>query len=155
MPSVVFVCTGNMCRSPTAEGILKDRLSRIGRGDFSVSSMGIHAKDGQKASSDSLAACSEQTIDISEHISRALDYEELIRADFVFVMEAYQKQYVQMFVPDAAERVFLLGSWPAADRPKGEIPDPLGKSFGEFRRNFKTIACHIDRILPYLLAETL
>ncbi len=117
--------------------------------------MGIHAKEGLMASADSLAACSEQTIDISGHISRPVDYEELKQSDFIFVMEAYQKQYLQMFVPDASERVFLLGAWPALEGKRGEIPDPLGRGFGEYRRNFKFIEHHIDRILPYLLAETM
>jgi protein-tyrosine-phosphatase len=117
--------------------------------------MGIHAKDGQKASKDIVAACSEQTIDISDHVSRSLDYEELNRADFIFVMEAYHKQTVQMFVPQASGRVFLLGAWPAMERRKSEIPDPIGKGFGECRNTLTRIAQHVDRIMPYLLAETM
>lgn len=117
--------------------------------------MGIHAKDGQKISADAVAACAEQNIDISGHASRSLDYEDLSRADFIFTMEAGQKQFVQMFVPQVSGRVFLLGAWPARERRKSEIPDPMGKGFAEYRKTFACIARHIDRIMPYLLAGTM
>jgi protein-tyrosine-phosphatase len=117
--------------------------------------MGIHAKEGQKASADSIMVCGEQCIDIADHASRSLDYAELSRTDYIFVMEDYQKQYVRMFVPDAFDRVFLLGAWPARERRGSEIPDPIGKGEAEYRNNFRNIANHIDRMLPYLLAETL
>ena len=84
--------------------------------------MGIHAKDGQKISDDAVAACAEQNIDISGHVSRSLDYEDLSQADFIFAMEAGQKQFVLMFVPQVSGRVFLLGAWPAMERRRERDP---------------------------------
>ena len=89
--------------------------------------MGIHARDGQNPSPDAVMACSENDIDISKQASRQLIYEELGAADSIFVMEAYQKEYIQTFVPQAAGRLFLLGAWPGKERTNAVIEDPIGK----------------------------
>jgi protein-tyrosine-phosphatase len=144
-----------MCRSPIAEGVLKDRLARSGRTNISVVSMGIHAKDGLKAAPDSIAVCAEHGIGIEEHRSRSLQYEELVATDFIFTMEIFQTQYIRMFVPPAGEKVFLLGAWPAADGSEHEIADPIGKGIRVYRTTLVLIERHIDRILPWLLAATM
>ena len=99
-------------------------------------------------------ACSENGIDISKQASRQLIYEELGAADSIFVMEAYQKEYIQTFVPQAAGRLFLLGAWPGKERTNAVIEDPIGKRFPAYRKSFELIARQVDRILPFLLAES-
>ena len=61
-----------------------------------------------------------------------------------------QKNFILLFFKHLTDRVFLLGSWPEEDSPKGNIRDPMGGSIKDYRRAFETIARHIDRILPDL-----
>lgn len=138
-----------------AEGILRKKLSDIGRNDIQVSSMGIHANDGQKACIDAVGACSQKKINIAMHLSRQLDFDELNVADFIFVMEAYQKEFIKLFVPNAGANTFLLGAWPGNEKEGSEIPDPNGKNPVEFQRTFELISGHIDRMLPFLLAKSM
>lgn len=112
MYNVIFVCTGNMCRSPMAEGILKSKLAGLGRAGIAVASMGIHAPQHRNASPEAVAACAGEGVDISRHVSRQLVFDELKAADFIFVMESFHRDYIRTFVPQAADRIRLLASWP-------------------------------------------
>jgi protein-tyrosine-phosphatase len=151
--SVVMICTGNLCRSPMAEGILKRKIALMGRTDIKVSSMGIHARENQNATSDAVQVCRENLIDISGHQSRPLVFDELRAADIVFVMEKFQLNFIRTFVPQAAEKLALLARWPAKESKEHSVPDPINGKMNDYRKTFKLIEFHIDRIMPFLLAD--
>lgn len=155
MHRIIFVCTGNQCRSPMAEGILRSELLRLGRNAIGVCSMGTHAPEGRRASSNAVAACAENAVDIGGHRSRPLALDELKKADFIFVMENAHRDYVCTLLPGAADRIFLLAGWPEKENDGGDIPDPIGGTAGDYRKIYRLIAGHVDRILPFLLAERL
>ncbi len=146
---VVFICTGNICRSPTAEGILRKRWFDLGYDD-SVSSMGISGLDNSPATDYAQQVCVEHGIDISSHRSRPLVGEELQRANAILCMEPVHKRHLQTFFPWYKDRVYLLGAWPEKETKKSIVRDPMGGSLELYRRIFDVINNHIDRILPLL-----
>ncbi|MFP4416216.1 MAG: hypothetical protein ACLFSB_02995 [Chitinispirillaceae bacterium] len=148
---VVFVCTGNICRSPMAEGILRYRWGQEKRDDLRVSSMGIHGLDLQPPSKLSAQLCAEHGIDISSHRSRPLVFDELNEADFIFTMDFVQQEFIQMFFPALRQKVYLLGAWPDKPGRKNVIKDPIGGSAKVYQKTFESISYHIQRILPELL----
>jgi len=150
MLNIVFVCTGNICRSPMAEGYLRHKWQEMGRGDLNVSSMGIHGLDDSPATEYSQAVCKEHGVDISSHRSRSLVGDELQNADLIFCMEAAQKKFVQTFFPWHRDKVFLLAAWPEKETRKSFITDPMGASYEDYQRIFATIRSHIERTLPLL-----
>ena len=125
----MFVCTGNTCRSPMAEGMFEkklaekldcdiDYLEKIG---YKVVSAGTMGMVGVAASIEAVAACAERKVDISGHVSRALSRELIEQSDLIFAMSAAHRERVIDFEPSAAEKCILLVE--AAD-----IPDPIGQS---------------------------
>jgi protein-tyrosine-phosphatase len=133
-----------------AEGILKARWAVLGRDDLLVSSMGIHGLDHQPATQSARWVCLQHGIDISGHVSRPLEFDEIHQCDLIFAMEMAQRDFILLFLPQLAERIFLLGSWPQKDSPKGNIRDPMGGSLKDYGNAYETIERRIDTILPSL-----
>lgn len=150
MINVIFVCTGNVCRSPMAEGLLRHKGLESGRKDLNVSSMGVRGLDNSPPAELAQEVCSEYGFDISSHRSRSLSGEELEKADLILCMEAAQKKFVQTFFPWYREKVFLLGAWPEKETRKSAIEDPMGGTREDFQRVFNVILHHVERILPLL-----
>ena len=133
-----------------AEGILKARWATLGRNDLSVSSMGIHGLDHQPATESAQQICVQHGIDITHHVSRPIEFDEMNQCDLMLTMEMAQKDFIVLLLPQLAEKIFLLGSWPDKDSPKGNIKDPMGGSLKDYSKVFNTISRRIDYILPYL-----
>ncbi|MEE8431637.1 MAG: hypothetical protein V3S16_10335 [Candidatus Desulfatibia sp.] len=150
MLNIIFVCTGNICRSPMAEGFLRHKWQEMRRQDLKVSSMGTHGLDDSPPEEHAQAVCEEHGCDISSHRSRSLIGDELQKADLIFCMEPVHKKFVQTFFPWYRERIFLLGAWPGKENRKSSIADPMGGSYEDFQRIFAMIRNHIGRILPHL-----
>jgi len=153
MVNIIFVCTGNVCRSPMAEGILRYKWDRLGRDGLTVSSMGIHGLNHKPAVQNALDVCNENDIDISSHYSRELIIPELDNAHLVFCMESVHKDFIRLFIPKLSEKIFLLGAWPDDEKRKSNIRDPMGRPIKEFRRVFSIIAKNIDRVIPIIIEE--
>ena len=150
---VVFVCTGNLCRSPMAEGLLRAWLARHGEADIAVSSMGTHGLRQQPPTADALAACRELGVDIGAHRSRALSAEDLGAAGRVFTMDLVQRELVVDACPGCAGRVHLLAAWPRQEYITDVVVDPIGQPPAVYRRVCAAIKLHVERIGPLLVRE--
>jgi protein-tyrosine-phosphatase len=150
MMHVVFICTGNICRSPMAEGLLRKRWEENGYDGLIVSSMGIHGLDRQEASAFAREICEENNIDIASHRSRKLDISELESSDLILSMEKVHKEFLKLFFPRFDDKNSLLGAWPDAPTRKSDIRDPMGKSKKTYQQVFTVLSGHIDRIIPVI-----
>jgi glycine hydroxymethyltransferase len=128
MKTVLFVCTGNVCRSPMAEGIFRHAVR--GRGDYRVLSAGLGAADGQPPSPYAVQAVKELGIDISSLRSRTLTAELVRQADYIFGMTHSHLDTVAMLYPQAAEKTFLLREFDdTLDSFEKDINDPIGGAY--------------------------
>ena len=128
MKTILFVCTGNVCRSPMAEGIFRQAIR--GRGNYRVLSAGLGALEGQPPSSYAVQAVKELGIDISDRRSRALTPEMVQQADYIFGMTHSHIDTVMLLYPQAAEKTFLLREFDETlDLFEKDISDPIGGSY--------------------------
>ncbi len=148
MPNILIVCTANICRSPVAEVLLKERLAILGTEGWQVSSAGTWASTGQPAARYSIELMKEQGIDISLHRSRPVDNDLLGEADLVLTMETGHAEALKAEFPWHAGRIFLLTEM--SDR-RYSVPDPYGGPRIEYERMIREISGLINQGLSKIV----
>jgi protein-tyrosine-phosphatase len=153
--NILFVCTGNICRSPMAVGILESILSPQALATAKVSSAGTGAMNGMPVSENSVRACEEEGIDISRHRSRVITRHLLEASDLVLAMERHHAEAMRRLAPDLSDRIHLLSQYAADGNPavQGGVPDPIGGDLEDYRLIFAELRDQIRAALPRLERE--
>lgn len=132
---ILVVCTGNVCRSPMAEGFIKTLAEKAGLDHVEVSSAGTHAPIGCSPSTFAVEAAIERGVDIRGNQATYLDREHVLEADLILVMEKNHLDHIQTHWPEeSAGKVRLLRTWHPQSPTEEDINDPIGAS-REFYRN--------------------
>lgn len=108
MAHILVVCTANICRSPVAAALLRDRLRQRGLGDWRVSSAGTWAMERRPASRFSVEVMGKQGYDIADHRARMVDERQLVAADLALTMEDGHAEALRHEFPAQAHKVYLL-----------------------------------------------
>ncbi len=137
--SVLFICTGNTCRSPMAEGLLKKILQDKKKNVIAVKSAGVMAVDGIPATTGAILTMSEMGVDISSHKSSKLRPALVKESDLILVMERYHKDALLRLDPKIENKVKLLKEYTNASPVELDIADPLGSPLEVYRDCAKEI----------------
>jgi protein-tyrosine-phosphatase len=148
MFTVLIVCTGNICRSPMAAGLLMGALPSDLKAHVEVRSAGTYALHGNGATPEAIAAASHFGADIGGHRARLLSKDMLLDADLILAMEAHHLKTIRSAFLFRRAPVHLLGSFDPRGGPE-EIDDPYGEPLEAYMR----AARRILTCLPGVISE--
>jgi len=152
--SVLFVCTGNSCRSVMAEGLLKKALQDKSRYDIEVSSAGIAGLSGFSPTEETVDVMREAEVDVSDFKTKTITQDLVNRADLILVMQNIHRREVVRRTPHAKDKVYLLRDYtndtrePRNDR--GEVADPIAQPVEIYREVAGIIKRNIKKLTEML-----
>lgn len=154
--SVLFICTGNICRSPLAEYFFSDYVEKQGAGDrFDISSAGTYAIDGNRATYEALEAGRRRGLDLTPHRARPVNGSLLSAADHVLVMTQSHHDWLCRHYPGLENKIYLAKLFPShlsGEPPEiTDVPDPYGESVGYYLEVLKML----EPVLPKLFRDTI
>ena len=133
--NILVVCVGNICRSPMAEALLKQRYPRK-----NIDSAGVGALVGHPADPAALEIMTAQQLDITKHVAKQLDENLAKKADIIFTMSEGQTKWIEERWPFCRGKTFKLGHWKNKD-----IADPYKHEMSAFKTAYQDIVESLEQ----------
>lgn len=158
MKKVLFVCMGNICRSPTAHGVMQHKVDERGLGDrISIDSAGTHAYHvGEKSDARSRAKAGEKGVDMEMIRARKISVNDHDEFDLILAMDKENLQLISYYAPDhgkAEIHLFLSFANTIGSVTEQEVPDPYYGGDQGFEQVFQLVDMGCDALIEYLLDD--
>lgn len=146
MKKVMFVCTGNICRSAMAHGIL-EKMAKDKNKDILVYSCGTSAYTGDGATYYAVQACEEYDIDISKHKATNILESNIQDMDLILCATNSHKRYILDMYPELKDKIYTIKEYANSNLEDIDIKDPWGYDMETYRDCFKEIYEAVEKII--------
>ena len=148
---ILFVCTGNTCRSPMAEAITRKVAREKWLGELEVSSAGTSAWDSAPASDGALLVAMERAMDLSEHRAQNLTRELVQGADLILAMGPHHLERIEALGGEG--KAYLLSDYASHGKSKRAISDPIGAELDVYRATADELDREVQHAIERIAAE--
>jgi protein-tyrosine-phosphatase len=148
---ILFVCTGNTCRSPMAEAALRELLKKQRPVQFQVMSAGTGATTGFPATMYAAEVVRMWNADLSHHQSQQLRRSLIERADLIFGMTPEHVKEILRLAPEAKDKTYLFKNFPDSNIRGEGVEDPIGQGLDRYNETFLEIGEYLGKYLPLIV----
>lgn len=146
---ILFICTGNTCRSPMAAGYLKKLLEERGIREIDVRSAGVMTTTGLLASAEAIQVLDAENVDLRRHRSSPLTPEVIRKADLILAMSPFHRQSALRLSEEARSKTYMLKEFARSDMKNAQIADPMGCTLEVFKKTFKEIKAACNKLIEH------
>lgn len=151
MKSIMFICTGNVCRSPMAHFYMQKKLKDLNKeNEYIISSCGTHAVNGQNATNNAIKAMESYGVDLTKHRATNIQDSNIKDYDLIFTLTEDHKKQVLEFYPSLSDKVFVLKVYVNNKEIYKDIDDPWGLDINVYNETAKDIIANIDKLLEMI-----
>lgn len=148
MKSIIYICTGNICRSPMAHWYMQKKIKDFGnQNDYLIDSCGTSAQSGQPATKNAIEAISEYDVDMKNHRAKYIDEVNLTNYDLIICLTESHKNIVLYMYPNIKDKIFTLKEYINKDTEYKDIDDPWGFDINVYRTCAEEIVENVDKLI--------
>ncbi len=144
---VVFLCTGNTCRGPMAQGYMKKAMEERGIERVEVKTAGVMTIPGLIPTPEATQVMKNAGVEIAMHRSSPLTHELIRKADIILGMTPFHVQFALRMSDDAKDKTFLLKEYAESDVKNYQITDPMGMTLEVYKRVYREMKLAIDKMI--------
>jgi protein-tyrosine phosphatase len=152
--NILFVCIGNICRSPFAQGLFTKLVRQEGHKGFHAESAGLIALGGNSATSLAQKVAAEHDVDLAGHKAKRLSRELVDWSDLILVMEKSHEDELLADFPEAADKTFLIRRFARFGSQSRGIADPYGLQYDAYRFCYLDIEDAVSGLMDFLISQT-
>ena len=151
LKSIMFICTGNICRSPMAHAYTQKKLYDLNKeNEYIISSCGTNAIHGQSATDNAIEAMKKYDIDLTRHRATSIEDSDILNYGLILVLTNSHKREVLQSYPSLSKNIFTLREYVNNEEKYKDIDDPWGLDINVYNATAKDIVENIDKLIEML-----